>query len=30
MLIVNPPKEEIIEGKEKVVQKKNILDFNDL
>ena len=30
MLIVTPPKEEIIEGEEVVVQKKNILDFDDL
>ena len=30
MLIVTPPEEEIIEGEETVVQKKNILDFDDL
>ena len=30
MLIVTPPEEEIIEGDEIVVQKKNILDFDDL
>ena len=30
MLIVNPPKEEMIEGEEVVSQKKNILDFDDL
>ena len=30
MLIVSPPEEEIIEGEEIVVQKKNILDFDDL
>jgi hypothetical protein len=30
MLIVNPPKEEIMQGEEVVIQKKNILDFNDL
>jgi hypothetical protein len=30
MLIVNPPKEQIMQGEEVVVQKKNILDFNDL
>ncbi len=30
MLIVNPPKEEIMQGEEVVVQKKNILDFDDL
>ena len=30
MLIVTPPEEEIIEGEEVVVQKKNILDFDDL
>ena len=30
MLIVTPPEEEIIEGEEIVVQKKNILDFDDL
>jgi hypothetical protein len=30
MLIVTPPEEQIIEGEETVVQKKNILDFDDL
>ena len=30
MLIVTPPEEQIIEGEEVVVQKKNILDFDDL
>ena len=30
MLIVTPPEEEIIEGEEIVIQKKNILDFDDL
>ncbi len=30
MLIVTPPTEQIIEGEEVVVQKKNILDFDDL
>ena len=30
MLIVTPPQEEIIESEEQVVQKKNILDFDDL
>jgi len=30
MLIVSPPEEEIIEGEDVVVQKKNILDFDDL
>ena len=30
MLIVSPPEEEIIEGEEVVIQKKNILDFSDL
>lgn len=30
MLIVSPPEEEIIEGEEVVIQKKNILDFDDL
>jgi hypothetical protein len=30
MLIVNPPEEEILEGEDVVIKKKNILDFNDL
>jgi hypothetical protein len=30
MLIVTPPEEEMIEGEEVVIKKKNILDFNDL
>ena len=30
MLIVTPPQEEIIESEEQVMQKKNILDFDDL
>ena len=30
MLIVTPPEEQFIEGEEVVVQKKNILDFDDL
>ena len=30
MLIVNPPEEEILEGEDVVIKKKNMLDFNDL
>ena len=30
MLIVNPPEEEMLEGEDVVIKKKNILDFNDL
>jgi hypothetical protein len=30
MLIVNPPEEEILEGEDVVIKKKNILDFDDL